>query len=177
MRNLGRRIHHGAEPKNGVDDSDSDTNGHCDVIWPKAGRGVWGLCHVFENTLGANSAQCGRSARILPLYLNCDSMEDSAVPSNLSVLKMPEPDQAATSACAKKGPKPGEHAQLFRMKRDRNKGFYSEKCELEASIALCFEWAGYLVPRDVLPPFHNFVACTERCVEQTLLFGPYFLRT
>ena len=28
----------------------------------------------------------------------------------------------------KKGPKPREHVQLFRMKRDRNKGFYSEKC-------------------------------------------------
>ena len=26
------------------------------------------------------------------------------------------------------GPKPGEHIQLFRMKRDHNKGFYSEKC-------------------------------------------------
>ena len=39
-------------------------------------------------------------------------------------------------------PQPGEHVQLFRMKRDRNKGFYSEKCDLEASIALCFAWAG-----------------------------------
>ena len=36
-------------------------------------------------------------------------------------------DWSATSASAKnkKGPKPGEHVQLFRMKRDRNKGFYS----------------------------------------------------
>ena len=34
-----------------------------------------------------------------------------------------------TSACAKnkKGPKPWEHVQLFRMKRDHNTGFYSEK--------------------------------------------------
>ena len=49
-----------------------------------------------------------------------------------------------TSARAKnkKGPKPGEHVQLLRMKRDHNKGFRSEKCYLEASIALCFEWAG-----------------------------------
>ena len=39
------------------------------------------------------------------------------------------------------------------MKRDRNKGFYSQKCKLEASIALCFEWAGDLVPWDVL---HHF---------------------
>ena len=74
---------------------------------------MWGLCHVFENTL----------------CLTRDLMEDSAIPSNLSVLKVPEPDQAATSAGAnnKKGPKPKEHVQLFRMKRDRNKGFHSEK--------------------------------------------------
>ena len=30
------------------------------------------------------------------------------------------------------------------------------------------------MPRDVLPPFHNIVARTERCVQRTLLFGPYF---
>ena len=75
---------------------------------------MWGLCHVFENNL----------------YLARDLMEDSVVPSNLSVPKVPEPDRAATSARAKnkKGPKPREHVQLFRMKRDGNKGFYSEKC-------------------------------------------------
>ena len=66
-----------------------------------------------------------------------------------------------------RAPSPGEHVQLFRMKRVRNKGFYSEECQLQASIALCFEWAGYFVPRDVLPPFHNIVACTEQCVQQT----------
>ena len=75
---------------------------------------MWGLCHVFENTL----------------YLDHDLMEDSVVQSNLSVPKVPEPDRAATSARAKhkRGPKPGEHVQLFCMKQDRNKGFYSEKC-------------------------------------------------
>ena len=43
----------------------------------------------------------------------------------LSVPKVPEPDRAVTSAHAKnkKGPKPGEHVQLFCMK-----GFYSQKC-------------------------------------------------
>jgi hypothetical protein len=47
----------------------------------------------------------------------------------VSVPKVPKPDQAAISACAKnqEGPKPGEHVQLFRMERDHNKGFYSEK--------------------------------------------------
>ena len=73
---------------------------------------VWCLCHVFEDTL----------------YLTRGLMEDSAVPSNLSVPKVSNSDGAATSARAKESPKPGEHAQLFRMKRDRNKGFYSEKC-------------------------------------------------
>ena len=94
-----------------MDESNSDSDDHCDVIWAKAGRGVWGLCHVFENNL----------------YLNRDLMEDSVVPSNLSIPKVPEPDWVATSARAKnkKGPKPGEHVQLFRMKRNRNKGFYS----------------------------------------------------
>ena len=69
----------------------------------------------------------------------------------MSVPKVPKPDQAATSACAKnkEGPEPGEHVQLFRMKWDRSKGFYTEKCELEASITLYFEWAVCLVPRDV----------------------------
>ena len=53
------------------------------------------------------------------------TMTDSllAVPSNLSVPKVPEQDCAATSARAKQGPKPGEHVQLFCMIRDRNKGF------------------------------------------------------
>ena len=48
----------------------------------------------------------------------------------MSVPKAPKPDQNATSACAKnnEGPKPGEHVQLFRMERDCNKGFYTEKC-------------------------------------------------
>ena len=68
---------------------------------------------------------------------------------SVSVPKVPKPDQTAFSACAKnnEGPKPGEHVQLFRMERDRNKGFYTEKCSLQASIALYFEWAWCLVPR------------------------------
>ena len=86
----------------------------------------------------------------------------------LPVPKVPEPDWAATPARAKnkKGPKPPEHVPLSRLK-----GFSSQKC------SLWVEWAGYLVPRDVLPPFCNIVARTERCVQQTPLFGPYFLRT
>ena len=30
-------------------------------------------------------------------------------------------------------------------------------------MALCFEWAGYLVPRDMLPPFHN-ICCADQTV-------------
>ena len=54
------------------------------------------------------------------LYLTFDLMEDNAVPSNLSVPKVPEPDRAATSALSKKkkGPKPGEHVQLFSVREN-----------------------------------------------------------
>ena len=104
-----------SDDSSGVEDSGSDSDGQCDVVWAKAGRGgrgVWGLHHPFENTS----------------YLTRDLMEDSAVPSNLSVPKVPELDRAAASARAAKGPKLGEHVQLFRMKWGRNKGLYSEKC-------------------------------------------------
>ena len=30
-------------------------------------------------------------------------------------------------------------------------------------MALCFEWAGCFMPRDVLPPFHKIVTHTEQC--------------
>ena len=40
------------------------------------------------------------------------------------------------------GPLAQGACSTFRMKRVHNKGFYSEQCELEASIALCFEWTG-----------------------------------
>ena len=142
----------GSDGSDDSDDSDSDNDDECDVVWAKSGRGLWGLCHVFQDTL----------------FLTCDLMEGSAVPSNVSVPKVSDSDRAATSAHAKKSPKPGEHVQLFRMKRDRNKGFYSEKCQVEVSIALCFEWAGCLVPRDALPLVHNIVARTEHCVQRTL---------
>ena len=101
-----------SDDSSGVDYSDSDNDGECDVVWAKSGPGLWGLCHVFENTL----------------YLTRDLKEDIVVPSNLSVSKVSDLDRAATATRGKKSPKPGEHVQLFRMKRDCNKGFYSEKC-------------------------------------------------
>ena len=56
-------------------------------------------------------------------------------------MSVPKVPKAATSAYAKnkEDPKPEQHVQLFCMKRDRNKGFYTEKCELEASITLYFQ--------------------------------------
>ena len=35
-------------------------------------------------------------------------------------------------------------------------------------LSVCFEWAGYLMPRDVLLPVHNIVARTKHCVQRTL---------
>ena len=49
-----------SDVSSGVHDSDGDTDEHCDLIWAEAGRGVWGLYHVFEKTL----------------YLTRDLMED-----------------------------------------------------------------------------------------------------
>ena len=77
-----------------------DTDGHCDVIWAKVGNGVWGLCHVFENTL----------------KLNHDLMEDSAVPSNLSVPKLPEPDRRNAQRRRKPNQRPIQIAGASFMK-------------------------------------------------------------
>ena len=89
----------------------------------------------------------------------------------MSLPKVPRPGQAAKN---KEGPQPEEHVQLFRMERDHNKGFHSEKRQLEAST-LCT--LNGLVILGVLPPLRNLVAPTERCVQQTLPFGRYCLRT
>ena len=76
----------------------------------------------------------------------------------VSVPKVPKPHQAATSACTKnkEGPKPGEHVQPFRMERDHNKGFYSEKCKLEE----VFEGKGKLLPPH--PPLSNEQVCSQK---------------
>ena len=68
------------------------------VTWfgPRKGMGR-GVCTIFLRTA----------------CLTRDLMEDSGVSSNLSVPKVREPDQAATSARAKKSPKPREHVQLL----------------------------------------------------------------
>ena len=122
---------------------------------------MWVLCHVSENTLGRNR----------------DLMEDSAAPSNLSILKVPEPDWAAISARAKKGSKPGEHVQLFHMKQDRNRASTLKSANWKASIALCFEWAGYVVPWDVVQHFTILLLApngvsNEHCCSKCTSLGP-----
>ena len=47
VHNVSRRKHHGAEPKSGTNDADSDTDGHCDMIWAKAGCGC-GVCALSD---------------------------------------------------------------------------------------------------------------------------------
>ena len=92
------------------DDSDSDSDNDCDIIWARAGRGVWGLCHSFDDKL----------------YLTRDLMVEKFVPKDLPVPKVKNVPPAAPK---KKAAKPGEHVQLFKMRRDRKKGgFYSEAC-------------------------------------------------
>ena len=73
------------------------------------------------------------------LYKRCPSQR-SLSPIRPPLLLVPRTTRA---------PSPGEHVQLFRMKPDRNKGFYTEKCSSEACIALYSELARCLVPRDV----------------------------
>ena len=96
-----------SDDSSGVDDSDSDNDDECGVVWAKSGRGMWGLCHVFEDTL----------------YLTRDLMEDSAVPSNLSVPKVSDSDRAAMSARAKKSPKPRGARSAFPHEAGPHQGF------------------------------------------------------
>ena len=75
------------------------------LVWAKAGRGIWGLGHVFEDKL----------------YFTKDIVDDSFVPKN----RKPKP---ISKPAAKPAPKPapkGKHVQLFKMKRKVGKGFYS----------------------------------------------------
>ena len=68
----------------------------------KAGRGIWGLGHVFEGEL----------------YFTNNVVDDSFVPRNKKPILIPKP--------AKPAPKPkGKHVQLFKMKSKVGKGFYS----------------------------------------------------
>ena len=54
------------------DDSDSGSGDGCEIVFAKAGRGTWGLCHTFDGNL----------------YLTRDLMEGSFVPKDLKVPKV-----------------------------------------------------------------------------------------
>ena len=74
------------------------------IVWAKAGRGIWGLGHVFEDKL----------------YFTKHIVDDTFVPRNRKPKPIPKPE-------AKPAPKPapkGKHVQLFKMRRKVRKGFY-----------------------------------------------------
>ena len=75
------------------------------IVWAKAGRGIWGLGHVFEGKL----------------YFTKHIVDDSFLPRNRKTKPIPKPE-------AKPAPKPapkGKHVQLFKMRRKVGNGFYS----------------------------------------------------
>ena len=73
------------------------------IVWAKAGRGIWGLGHVSEGKL----------------YFTKDVVDDSFIPRNRKPKPIPKPEAAPKAA-----PK-GKHVQLFKMRRKVGKGFYS----------------------------------------------------
>ena len=86
------------------------TSGHGEddevqIVWAKAGRGIWGLGHVFEGKL----------------YFTKDIVDDSFVPRNRKPKPIPKPEAKPAPKAAPKG----KHVQLFKMRRKVGKGFYS----------------------------------------------------
>ena len=73
-----------------ADDPDSESDVNCDIIWARAARGVWGLCHPFDDKV----------------YLTRDLMVDNFVPKDL---KVPKVKNAHPAAPKKKASGPGEH--------------------------------------------------------------------
>jgi len=75
------------------------------IVWAKAGRGIWGLGHVFEGKL----------------YFTKDIVDDSFVPRNRKPKPIPKPEAKPAPKAAPKG----KHVQLFKMRCKVGKGFYS----------------------------------------------------
>ena len=74
------------------------------IVWAKAGRGIWGLGHVYEGKL----------------YFTKDIVADF-VPRNRKPKAIPKLE-------ANPAPSPtqeGKHVQLFKMRSKVGKGFYS----------------------------------------------------
>ena len=75
------------------------------IVWAKAGGGIWGLGHIFEGKL----------------YFTKVIVDDSFVPRNRKPKPIPKLE-------AKPAPKPapkGKHVQLLKMRHKVGKGFYS----------------------------------------------------
>ena len=72
------------------------------IVWAKAGRGIWGLGHVFERKL----------------YFTKDIVDDSFVPRNRKPKPIPKPEAKPAPKAAPKG----NHVQLFKMRCKVGKG-------------------------------------------------------
>ena len=74
------------------------------IVWAKAGRGIWSLGCVFEGKL----------------YFTKDIMGNNFVPRNRNPKHIPKP----TAQPAPKSAPKGKHVQLFKMRHKVGKGFY-----------------------------------------------------
>ena len=75
------------------------------IVWAKAGYGIWSIGHVFQGKL----------------YFTKHIVDDSFVPRNRKPKPIPKPK-------AKPAPKlvpKGKHVQWFKMRHKARKGFYS----------------------------------------------------
>ena len=78
------------------------------IVWAKAGHGIWGLGYVFEGKL----------------YFTKHIVDDSFLPRNRKPKPIPKPE-------AKPAPRPvpkGKHVQLFKMRRKVGKGLLFHNC-------------------------------------------------
>ena len=89
------------------DDSSSCSNSGEDevhIVWAKAGRGIWGLGHVFEGKL----------------YFTKDIVDDNFEPR----VRKPKAIQKLEAKPAPKPAPKGKHVQLFKVRRKVGKAFY-----------------------------------------------------
>ena len=88
---------HVATPGMAVTCPDSGEDDEVQIVWAKAGRGIWGLGHVFEGKL----------------YFTKDIVDDSFVPRNRKPKPIPKPEAKPAPKAAPKG----KHVQFFKMRR------------------------------------------------------------
>ena len=149
-----------SDDSSGVDDSDSDSAEQCDVVWAKAGRGVWGLCHVFENAL----------------YLTRDLMKDSC-PIN-SVRPQGAGAGLGCHFCpCQEQPLAQGACSTFRMKLDGSKGFYSESAKWKPLSCCALNGMGVLCQGMCYRHFTRLSRAPNTVSNEHYQFGPYSLRT